>query len=126
MLVLSLTGCAKLRPDANAFLTRSEQALAISVDTLDAFFIIEKANRLELEKLVPGCHATAEALRLKAPAAIDAVVATLDAYRQAKGEGDVKMNVTIALATLQAMVAQVRPILEAWGSKKVPAEGGAK
>jgi hypothetical protein len=115
-------GCAKLRPDADAFLTRSEQALAIGQDTLDAFFILEKGNSAEMEKLIPGCHATAENLRRKAPPVILSLRSALDTYRATKGAPDSKASVEVYIASLQSLVAEVKPMLAKWGEAK----GGAK
>lgn len=125
-LVLAASACATLKPDADAFLTRSEQALAVSVDTLDALFILEKANRTEMEALVPGCHATAETVRRKAPDAIRAAIAALDAYRAAKGTGGdtAKAQVEVCIASLQALVAEVKPLLARWSEAKAGKGGG--
>lgn len=114
-LALGAAACAKLQPGADTFLTRSEQALAVGVDTLDAFFTLEKANRAEMEALVPGCHATAESLRRRAPDAIRAATAALDAYRATQGSPEAKADVEVYIATLQALIAEVKPILAKWG-----------
>lgn len=120
VLCLGTVACAKLRPDADAFLTRSEQALAVGVDTLDAFFTLEKTNQAEMEKVIPGCHATAENLRRKAPESIRAVTAALDAYRATKGAPEAKAKVEVYIATLQSLVAEVKPLLAKWGETKTP------
>lgn len=121
VLCLGSVACAKLQPGADSFLTRSEQALAVGVDTLDAFFTLEKTNQAEMEKIIPGCHATAENLRRKAPEVIRATTAALDTYRTAKGAPEAKAKVEVYLASLQSLIAQVKPILAEYAEK-----GGGK
>jgi len=110
---LLMAACVSLRPDADPFLTRAEQSLAVAVDTLDAVFYLERMNEATLEGLVPGTHAAVERLRARAPDIINGLTAALDAYRAAPSDGT-KASVQSYLALLQALAVEAQAYIVKW------------
>lgn len=114
LVVLALClACVHARPDADPYLLRAEQSLAVGVDVLDAWFLLERQHEVLIEAKLPGAHAETERLRRDAPAYIRTVTAAMDAYRVAPGpEG--KASIQKALAVFLVLVERSQGYLAAY------------
>ena len=110
--VLLLTACA------TTFIASTQQGLTISLESVNAFLIIEKANAVEMDKLMPGCHAFAEQLRVKFPTVYKDALAAVDAYKAASVQtGTPQNNVVITAAVVTSLAQSAQAYLAKWGTK---------
>ena len=115
--LLFLVSCAQLAPGADPVVVRAEQTADGSFKTIDNFLQFERANRSALWKLDHGIKHAADVLRVKAPAAIQALRTATKDYKTVKSQEHAEA-IDLWLAEVGALVGQAQTSL-AQGTQKL-------
>lgn len=104
--IVQSTGCAMVQPGNSALVVRAEQTAKISFTLIDGFLAYEKAHRDELLKLSPDIKKSADALRVEAPKAIEALRVATKAYKSNRTPAN-EVTLSTWLAVVDALSARV-------------------
>lgn len=88
-------------------LIHTEQALAIALDTFDTFLKIERANRIEFDKVSPEIHKFAENIRRNGKNWIKSAEHAHDVYRDSRTSQNYA-NLATAAQTLKVAVTEAQ------------------
>jgi len=117
--LLSMTGCAILKPGSDPLVVRTEQTLTIAKATLDTFEKTDNANRAFWKTNAPALHTFAEYLRVKVvvnetnylPRGL-AYVSALESVKLAYKQGKASSNAVVtAIAVLDTAVKQAQSFI---------------
>ena len=108
--LLVLSSCATVQTGSDAVVVNAERFTSVAADTFDLFVHTEYDNRAYLATIDPHIHPYANYIRTNAKGWLQSARVMTKAYKQNRTPEN-KANLTTALATLSAAIAETQKYL---------------